>query len=194
MKKSLILLAATLPLSACISFGGKAPPSLLTLTTASIITAGENRSAKVGDAISVAVPTVPQALGSTRVAVSMGQTEIAYIKDAMWAEPPALLFQRLLSETITAKSGKVVIDQKQFSVDAGTQLSGQLKRFGVDAGSNQAVVIYDAALTRDKGKQVMTHRFEARAPVGKIEPVSAARAINLAANDVAREVAEWVGK
>jgi cholesterol transport system auxiliary component len=183
MKQALMILAATLSLSGCISFGGKAPPSLLTLTTASAITAGDTRSAKTGDSIA-----------STRVAVSMGNTEIAYIKDAMWAEPPALLFQRLLSETITAKTNRVVIDQKQFSVDAGTQLSGQLKRFGVDAGSNQAVVIFDAALTRDKGKQVMTHRFEARAAVGKIEPVSAARAINAAANDVAREVAEWVGK
>jgi cholesterol transport system auxiliary component len=194
MNKALMILAATLSLSGCISFGGKAPPSLLTLTTASAITAGDTRSAKTGDAMSIAVPTAPQAIASTRVAVSMGNTEIAYIKDAMWAEPPALLFQRLLSETITAKTNRVVIDQKQFSVDAGTQLSGQLKRFGVDAGSNQAVVIFDAALTRDKGKQVMTHRFEARAAVGKIEPVSAARAINAAANDVAREVAEWVGK
>jgi cholesterol transport system auxiliary component len=194
MNKALMILAATLSLSGCISFGGKAPPSLLTLTTASAITAGDTRSAKTGDAMSIAVPTAPQAIASTRVAVSMGNTEIAYIKDAMWAEPPALLFQRLLSETITAKTNRVVIDQKQFSVDAGTQLSGQLKRFGVDAGSNQAVVIFDAALTRDKGKQVTTHRFEARAAVGKIEPVSAARAINAAANDVAREVAEWVGK
>lgn len=179
--------------SGCVKFGGKVPPQLLTLTSAAQIPANEARTAAAGQAITIAVPMVPQAIATNRVAVSDGPVIIAYVKEASWVEPPARLFQRLLAETVSAKTGKVVLDPRQFAMDPGMQLAGQLKSFGVDAAASRVVVIYDAALSRGRGKPVETRRFEASEPVSAVEAVPVGNALNKAANRVAADVAAWVG-
>jgi cholesterol transport system auxiliary component len=194
MKPYLIIMAAVLPLSGCISFGAKPPPSLLTLTAAAAPTPSAGRSVTAAEAIVINVPTSPQAIATTRVAVSDGATAIAYVQKAVWVEAPARLFQRLLSETIAAKTGKVALDPRQTSLMPALQLSGQLLRFGVDAGNSDAIIIYDAILTRDAGKSVMTRRFEARSPASAIEASISGAALNRAANQVAGDVAVWIGE
>jgi cholesterol transport system auxiliary component len=192
MRSTFAVISAAVALTACVKFGGKPPSVLLNLSPSAMIAAGDMRSAKAGEAITIAVPMTPQALSSTRVAVTDGPTAMAYIKDAVWVEPPARLFQRLLSEAIATKTGKVILDPRQFALDPGIQLNGQLRSFGIDAPASQAVIIYDAALTRDKGKRVETRRFEARMPVSSVTPTQAGAALNKAANQVAGEVAAWV--
>jgi cholesterol transport system auxiliary component len=192
MRSTFAVISVALTLSACVKFGGKPPAVFLNLSPSAMIAAGDMRSAKAGEAITIAVPMTPQALSSTRVAVTDGPIAIAYIKDAVWVEPPARLFQRLLSEAVAAKTGKVILDPRQFALDPGIQLNGQLRNFGVDAPSSRAVIIYDAALTRDKGKRVETRRFEARIPLSSVTPKPAGEALNKAANQIAAEVAEWV--
>jgi cholesterol transport system auxiliary component len=191
--KRYFVIAAALPLSACISFGAKPPPSLLTLTSASAMSANAGRSVNANDAIAVGIPIVPQAIATTRVPVSVNATAIAYVENAAWVEAPARLFQRLLSETIAAKTGKTVLDPKQTALVPAMQLSGQLLRFGVDEASSEAVIIYDAVLTRDAGKTVMTRRFEARSKAATITAKPVGEALNLAANSIASEIATWVG-
>lgn len=193
MIKPLIALIAALPLSACISLGGKAPPSLLTLTPANSIAADQTRIAGVGDTIMIAVPSVPQAIATTRVAVNSGATAIAYIKDAVWVEAPARLFQRVLSETVSVKNGKLVLDARQSFSNPGMQLGGTLLRFGIDADAREAVVVFDALLSPGKEKPLQSRRFETRVPVSAIEPVPAGKALNQAANKVAEDVASWIG-
>jgi cholesterol transport system auxiliary component len=56
----------------------------------------------------------------------------------------------------------------------------------------QAVVVYDAALARSGGA-VETRRFAASVPVSAIDAPSAAAALNQAANQVASEIAAWIG-
>lgn len=192
--KRYLMIAAALPLSACISFGAKPPPSLLTLTSASALAANAGRPVNANDAIAIGVPTVPQAIATTRVPVSVDATAIAYVENAVWVEAPARLFQRLLSETITAKTGKTVLDPKQTALVPAMQLSGQLLRFGVDETTSDAVIIYDAVLTRDAGKTVMTRRFEARSKAATITAKPVGEALNLAANSIAGEIATWVGE
>ncbi len=187
------LLSLSLASAGCVSLGGGKPPlMLLSLTSSATVSANDMRSAKAGEPITIEVPGVPMAIASTRVAVSDGPVAIAYVKDAVWVEPPARLFQRLLSETVTAKTDKVVLDPRQFSVDPGIKLSGQLKSFGVDAQASQVVVVYDAVITRDRGKTLNTRRFEARRTVATVTATSAGMALNAAANQIAGEVAAWV--
>lgn len=190
---SVLVLGAAL--SACVSLGGKPPESLLSLSSAAQVAANDARTAQAGEAITIHVPVVPQALASNRVLVMSGATALAYVKDAVWAEPPARLFQRVVAETVAAKTGRVVLDVRQLALDQGTQVTGTLSTFGIDpdAGTaGQAVVIYDAAMTSDHGKTVHTRRFEARVPVGEIKPDSVGRALNAAANKVAEDVAGWI--
>jgi cholesterol transport system auxiliary component len=193
MKRAVLIMVAAVALGGCVRFGAKPPAALLTLTSAQQIPADTQRTAASGDAITVAVPIVPQSLANTRVAVADGDTSLAYVKDAVWSEPPAKLFQRLLSETISARTGKVVLDPRQFSLDPGIKLTGSLASFGLDARKSEAVVVYDAAMSRDQGRQVVTRRFEARVPYGEILPGPAGTALNAAANKVAEQVAAWVG-
>ena len=56
----------------------------------------------------------------------------------------------------------------------------------------QVVVVYDAAIEHRQG--VSTNRFEARVPVTGTTTAIVAPALNQAANDVAGQVAAWLGR
>jgi len=194
MKTPLLILLAALPLSACISFGAAPPPTLLTLTSASSVAVGQDQNSGTARSITLQVPTVPQALATARVPVQSTATSIAYVKDAQWAEPPARLFARLMSDTVAARTGMVVLSSVQAVGDPSAQLGGELRNFGLDATTREAVVTFDASLTRAGMQSVEKRRFEARVPVAAIDAPSAAAGINTAANSVAQQVADWVGR
>jgi cholesterol transport system auxiliary component len=191
--KTLLVLLAALPLAACVSFGAKPPPSLLTLHSDAALTPGQTQNSANAPTITVLVPVVSQALATQRVPVQSTDTSIAYIVNAQWAEPPARLFARLLSDTISAKTGRVVLSTAESFTDPGARLTGELRNFGIDAGSHMAVVTYDAVLIRTAGGGVEKRRFEARVPVSAIDPDNAGTGISDAANQVADQVADWVG-
>jgi cholesterol transport system auxiliary component len=192
MKTKLLLLAAALPLAGCISFGAKPPPSLLTLDATSAPAVGADQNSAKTRSITIQVPTTPTAIAGGRVPVQATPTTIAYVKDALWAEPPARLFARLLSDTVSARSNMVVLSTVQSIADPSSTLAGELRRFGLDATTREAVVTYDASLTRAGKETVEKRRFEARVPVTAIDAASAGPAISQAANQVAVEVAAWV--
>jgi cholesterol transport system auxiliary component len=191
MKKTILACGAAFALSGC--FGGaKVPDTLMTLSSAQVRTAATPRTAAEGQAITVAVPTVPRELQTLRVPVHESELAVSYLKDAQWVEMPATLFARVISETISATTGRVVLDPKQFTFDPGRRLTGSLQRFDYDAASGQAVAIYDAALAR-QGGGVTTQRFEARVPVATPDAAGVGPALNQAANQIAADVARWVG-
>lgn len=194
MKTPLIVLMASLPLAGCISFGAKPPPSLMTLQAQSAPTVGQTQNSARAKSITIQVPTTPQELATARVPVQEGTTSIAYVKDAQWAEPPARLFARLVSDTLTAREGRVVLSARESVADAGDRLAGELRQFGMDAVRRDAVVVFDASLMRDGQTAIEKRRFEARVPVGKIDAESVGPALNQAANQVAQQVADWVGR
>ena len=179
-----------LPLAGCISFGGKPPKSLLNLTSDASIDVGTVRTAAPGQAITILMPTASTAIAAPRIPVYEGGVAIAYVKDAVWVDTPARLFQHLLSETVAAKTGKIVLDLRQYTTDPGLRIQGTLQMFGIDADKSQAVVTYDAVITR--GTSLETRRFEARVPVAVIDAPSAGAALSRASNAVAVEVADWV--
>lgn len=187
-------LALSLALTACISIGGgKPPPSLMTLTATASPATDETRSTATAATITIGVPVVPQELSGGRVPVHQGGTAIAYVKDAVWVEPPPRLFARLLADTVTVRTGRVVLGNRQTQIAPGAQLSGELRMFGVDAGTGEAVVIYDAVLVRGEAAVFEKRRFEVRVPVNPIEAGPVGVALNRAANRVAEQVADWVG-
>jgi len=196
MKKPALLLALPLlaALSGCISFGSKPPGALLTLNPEVELPIGESQRSNVAATITVAVPSLPQELASSRVPVHSGGTAVAFVKDAQWVERPSQLFARLLGDTITAKTGRLVLSSRQSMLDPGAYLMGDLRRFGIEEETKEAVVTYDAALIRGPETVVERRRFEARVPVAQIEAAPVGAALNQAANQVAAQVAEWVGR
>lgn len=190
----LLLAFAAVSLSACFSLGGKVPPFLLTLDADAAPVAGEARTANEGATLTILVPTAPQKLRTTRIPVQEDNASVTYVKDAQWVEAPQRLFQRLISDTVSARTSRVVLDEGQYLTAPGDQLASQLVEFGVDARTNEAVVVYQAMLVSSAGKTVTQRRFEAREAIGgKIEPKPVGEALTRAANKVAVDIATWLG-
>ncbi|WP_283404322.1 ABC-type transport auxiliary lipoprotein family protein [Sphingopyxis sp. Geo25] len=181
-------------LTGCIGLGGKTPPFLLTLDADAAPTSGEARTAAEAATLTILIPTAPQKLRTTRIPVQQDDSSVTYVKDAQWVEAPQRLFQRLVSETVAARTARVVLDEGQYLTAPGEQLAGQLMEFGIDARSNEAVVVYQAMLVSAGGKTVTQRRFEVREPLAaKIEAKPAGEALARAANKVAVDVAAWLG-
>lgn len=189
-----LLAPLSIGLSGCISFGSKPPASLMTLTSAASVPPGQTQTSATAPTITILVPGASQALSGVRIPVQESQTAIAYVTKAQWVEPPNRMFVRVLIDTIPARTGRVVLSSAQSFSDPGAVLSGELRNFGVDAATSEAVVTFDASLIRVSGKVVEKRRFEARVPVTPIEAAPVGVALNQAANQVAGEIADWVGK
>jgi cholesterol transport system auxiliary component len=190
-------LALALAVSACslggmLGGGGKPPTTLVTLTPEATEPAAIARSAAAGRAVTIAVPTVKRELSTVRVPVQLTPTDIQYVSNLQLVDTPAHLFGNLIAETVRRTTNRVVLDPGQTSLDPGLLVSGQLQRFGYDASTGQVVVTYDASLSTAGGNQVQTRRFTATAPADGTGP-SVGPALNRAANQVALDVAKWIG-
>ena len=186
-------LAALLALPGCISLGGKVPDQLLTLTPAATATTGSSTSGNFNDAIAVLDPGTPRELDVQRIPVQVNDTQIAYLKDATWVEKPARLFREVLSETLRARTNRLVIGGADEQYAAATKLTGQLMAMGYDARQQVVVVRYEAVLA-DPGGNVRTRRFESVVPGIAPRADQVGPALNQAANDVAAQVVAWVGQ
>jgi cholesterol transport system auxiliary component len=191
---SLLVAAAALPLAGCISLSPKPPASLMALSATTPLPPGQTRVTDDKKAVAVQPLSAIPALANARVLVTNGPTAIAYLKGGVWASPPAALFRSLLAETITVKTGRVVPDGRQLAIQPSTRVLGQISAFGLDGPGFAAVVTFDASLVRDGADKLESRRFSARVPVSSEDPATVAVAINQAANQVAGEVADWVGQ
>jgi cholesterol transport system auxiliary component len=182
---------ASLALSGCISFGPKPPDNLFRLTPAEVAPAGATASGSLTDAIAVLDLEADRSLDVMRVPVTVDASNVAYLKDALWLERPSRQFRSLLAETLRARTGRLVVEGGDFEVTGKTLIGGRLLQMGYDAPSGSVVVRFDAMRSEAKGR-IESRRFEAR--VSGIEPkaVAVGPALNQAANDVARQVADWL--
>ena len=191
LPRLLIVSLGALALAGC--FGGKKiPPTLLTLSATAPAPAGTVRASDAGQAVTIEVPVIPKELNTTRVPAQVGPIAVAYIKDLQWVESPDRLFQRLVQETVMRTTGRVVLDPRQSSLDPGLKLSGSLSRFGYDSQLGMVVVRYDGALATAGGTRVETRRFEATIPADGTA-ATVGTALNAAANQVAADIARWIG-
>jgi cholesterol transport system auxiliary component len=187
-----VLLALTLALPGCVSLGGgKSPPTLLTLTPATSVPVGTVIGGDPKTAIMVMEPETDQRLAVVRVPVQIDDTDVAYLKGAMWVERPARLFRALLAETLRSKTDMLVLEDSQAAANAGVRVSGRLIDMGYDARTSSVVVRFDA-IRSGAGGTVVTKRFESIVSGVQAKPDSIGPALNRAANDVAAQVAAWV--
>jgi cholesterol transport system auxiliary component len=186
------LLLSACSLSGLLGGGGKAPATLQTLTPEAADPGPIQRTVNAGQAVTVSTPTIAKELRTTRVPVQIGPTDIQYVTGLQWVDTPDKLFQGLLEETIRRTTSRVVLDSHQATLDPGLVVTGQLQRFGYDASTGQATVVYDASLSTEGGSRVESRRFVANAPADGTGP-SVGAALNRAANQVALDVAKWVG-
>lgn len=190
-RPALFALPLLLVLGGCISLGGKPPESLLTLSPQASAPVGPGAGSAASDRI-ITILTIdtPAKLDVLRVPVAVSETEIAYLQEAYWVEKPARLFRRLVGETIRARGNALVIDGDNTATLANLSVKGTLVEMGYDAPTASAVVRFDAVRTDNEGK-ITTRRFEARESGVAPEGRAVGAALNVAANRVAAEVADW---
>ena len=192
MASALAIGAAGCSLGGLLGGGAKTPPTLQTLTAEAPDPGPISRTAAAGQSVTVAAPIVPKELRTTRVPVQLSATDIQYVTNLQWVDTPDRLFQRLVAETVRRTTNRVVLDSNLTTLDPGLLLSGQLQKFGYDAATGQVIVEYDGALSTAGGNRVEARRFVATAPAdGTAGTVGIA--LNRAANQVAGEVAVWIG-
>jgi cholesterol transport system auxiliary component len=184
--------AAVWALAGCVSLGSKPPEQLLNLTAASTAPAGASASGTSATALTVLDIQAPQELDVTRVPVRVTGSTLAYLKDAQWVEKPARLFERLLSDTIRAKGNRLVVSGTDLDSAAATKLTGTLSAMNYDPVQGAVVVRFDAVLLTGE-RQIQAKRFESIVPGVAADPAQVGDAFNRAANEVAAQVADWVG-
>jgi cholesterol transport system auxiliary component len=189
-------LALAASLSACslggLLGGGKPPTTLVTLMPEAAEPASMTRAAAAGQAVTISTPAVERELGTVRVPVQVTPTNVQYVANLQLVDTPARLFQGLLEETVRRTTNRVVLDPSQTSLDPGLTVTGELQRFGYDASTRQVVVTYDGSLAAAGGNRVETRRFTATAPADGTA-ASVGPSLNRAANQVALDVAKWIG-
>lgn len=192
---SAVALAAALgacSLSGLLGGGGKPPATLVTLTPEAAEPAQIARSSAAGQAVTIVVPAVARDLSTVRVPVQLTPTDVQYVANLQLSDTPAKLFAGLVAETVRRTTNRVVLDPIQTSLDPGLLVSGQLQRFGYDASTGQVIVTYDGSLSTAGGARVETRRFTATAPADGTS-ATVGPALNRAANQVALDVARWIG-
>ncbi len=192
MRNRMTLAVLALLLAGCVGLGGKAPKQMIGLTPITAAPAGAMAGGSIADALVVLDPIADRRLDVQRVPVQVDDATIAYLPDVVWVERPARLFRHLLAETIRAKSKGLVLEGNDDISGAKVTLSGRLIDMGYDARSLSVVVRYDA-LREDAKGAILARRFEAIVPGVSPTAEAIAPALNKAANDVAAQVAEWVG-
>ena len=193
IRTGMVVAAGCFALAGCISLGGKAPSELFKLTTEEPVPAGTTVSGPLTDAVVVLDPEADRSLDMLRVPVRLNASSLAYLKDGAWVEKPTRQFRSLLAETIRARTGLLVVEGGDFEVTGKTRVGGRLLQMGYDAPSGAVIVRFDAMLSRGaSNNDIVTKRFEAvvNGVEPKAKPVGAA--LNHAANEVVRQVADWV--
>src|SRR5437870_5279514 len=190
-----VTVAVALALGGCAGLlggGGKPPAYLFTLTPDAPDPGTLARTAGAGQAVAIVVPVVPKELRTVRVPVQVIPTVVQYVPNLQWVDTPDHLFKNLVAETVRRTTGRVVLDPGETTLDPGLVVTGQLQHFGYDAQTSQVVVQYDAALSTAGATQVQTRRFTATATADG-SSTTVGPALDRAANQVALEVARWIG-
>lgn len=140
----------------------------------------------------VTEPDAVQTYATDRMVVRQPGDILSYLPDAQWSDSLTSLIQtrmiQAFEDSDVANVGRPS-DQLAFEVVLATDV----RAFDIDLrAGQQAVVTLAARLIDDVDRQIITNRtFTASAPVVELDGVNAARAFDVALNDVVRQIIAW---
>jgi cholesterol transport system auxiliary component len=146
------------------------------------------------------VPTVrledmeaPQELSNDRMVIRAGAQEIQYLKDMRWTEKPGRLLRPLFAEHLKAHlPNAILLSPTQLEPAPNYRLSGRVTAFQVQRDSGKAQVSVEMLLTSAKTRTALAKSFTAEAGADVLSSSDMARGLNIAANSVAQDIANWV--
>lgn len=139
-------------------------------------------------------PTTVQAIDSDRILVRDAGA-LSYLPDAQWADRLPKLFQVRLIQTFENASRLGRVGRPGDRVVADLALNVDIRSFGIEVASSQAVVEVTVRIVSDRNGRVSAARgFVARVPVSGVTGAVAARALDEAMSQVLRDIVKWAGR
>lgn len=140
----------------------------------------------------VAEPSALQVLDSDRIIVREAGGALSYLGGGQWADRLPKLVQTRLIQTFENASRIGAVGRPGERISADFQLNTDIRSFMVDAERGEAVVEITAKLVRDRNGRIGGGRvFQARVPVGSVEPAGASQALDRAFSQVLIEIVRW---
>lgn len=138
--------------------------------------------------LSVLEPSAVAPTDTNRIVMRTSEQGVAVLADSQWSDRlTRLMQQRLL--TVMQRAGVSAVAP---GVVADVALHSDIRRFEIDVARGQAVVEIAAQLIDDRSGRMRGARvFIAESPVPDTAPATAARVLEAAADDAARQVAVW---
>ena len=147
-----------------------------------------------GPQLMVNEPSALQALDSDRILVRDGGS-LSYLPDGQWSDRLPRLFQVRLIQTFENASSLGRVSRPGDRVTPDLALSADIRNFGIDAQTSQAVVDVTVRIVLDRtGRVAAARAFSARVPVASISGPAAAQALDQAMAQVLREIVRWRGR
>jgi cholesterol transport system auxiliary component len=139
-------------------------------------------------------PTAVQALDTDRILVR-DNGALAYLPDAQWADRMPRLVQTRLIQTFENASRLGRVGRPGDRVVADFAVNVDIRSFGVEAATSEAVVEMTVRIVSDRTGRVGAARaFAARLPLGSVSGPEAAAGLDRALSQVLRDVVRWAGR
>jgi cholesterol transport system auxiliary component len=158
------------------------------------LTAPEMPRASRGGARQVVVvePDALQVINSDRIVVSPKPGIVTYLAGAQWADRLPSLVQTRLIQTFENGTRLASVGGPEDRIVPDVTLVTAIRTFGIDAAQGMAVVEMSAKLvTEGSGRVEAAKLFSARVPSGGTSGPQAAAALDLAQQDVLRQIVLW---
>ena len=176
-------LTATLALMGC----GAAPLATFDLSAPRT----ELKARTLKGVLAIQEPSAPAPADSDRIVVRTGPSALAVMRSAQWTERlPRLLQSRLIQTFENAKLVKSVSRPGDGSTPDHA-LAWDVRRFEMDAVDNVARVEVSVRLMDTSGRIIAAQIFTAEAPGEAGEGSLAAQALDVASNNLLRQIVIW---
>ena len=142
----------------------------------------------------VAEPVAIQVLEADRILVKDGAGSVSFLGGGQWADRLPRLIQSRLIQTFENASRLKAVSRPGERVSADYVLTTEIRAFQIEAATGEAVVELSVKVVSDRSGRIVNARvFAARVPVGAIDPVNAAQALDKALSIVLLDVVRWAG-
>lgn len=172
-------------LAAC---AGSAPPPTFDLAAPR-----DNLEARPGRGlIVVAEPFALAAIDTNRIIVMTRAGGLAYFGDAQWSDRLPKLVQVRLIQTFENANRLTSIGRPGGRLLPAAQLNSEIRRFGIDEASGEAVIEMSVKIVQDRtGRILAGNIFTRSVPAGGSSGPIAAAALDLAMQEMLRDIVGW---
>lgn len=180
---------AVLLLAAALGGCGSATPLTFDLMALPM----QGRAAASARSIVVAEPVGLQPFEADRIIVREPGGGLSFLGGGQWSDRLPRLIQARIIQSLENSGRLRSVSRPGDKIVSQYQLISEIRAFDIAAGSGEAVVDLSVKLIAEASGTVVSAKvFQARVPVAKVEPGSAAVGLDAAMGIVLADIVRWV--